>query len=323
MLNTYLSSIIKKRCILNKKVAVIGAGFVGSTAAYAMQIQGTAREIAIIDVNKEKAKGEAMDLEQGMQFTPATTIKFGDDLSLCKGADVIVITAGVAQKPGETRLNLVKRNAAIFKELIPKLTAHNKEAVYLVVTNPVDIMAYLTLKYSGLPASKVFGSGTSLDTARFRYYIGESFEVSPTAVHAFILGEHGDSEFPVISCATIAGLRIYDLEGYKPEIIGECFDRTKKSAYEIITRKGATYYAIGLVISKIVKAILQNEKTIIPLSVHLDNYYDEGNLCISVPCVVGEEGIIKKYQLPLSADEQAKLHNSARILKDIIKEVYP
>ncbi|MDP2750348.1 MAG: L-lactate dehydrogenase [Nanoarchaeota archaeon] len=306
-----------------KKVAIVGAGFVGSTAAYAMLIQGIAHEIVIIDLNKEKAHGEAMDLEQGMQFTQSAKISYGSDLNLCQGADVIVITAGLAQKPGETRLNLVKRNAVIFKEMIPKLVSYNKDAVYLIITNPVDIMAYLTLKYSGLPANKVFGSGTSLDSARFRYYLGQKFDINPTAVHAFILGEHGDSEFPAISSATIAGMHINDFEGYSPEAVNECYDETKKAAYEIISRKGATYYAIGLVIAKIVKGILNDEHIVLPLSVHLDNYYDEGNLCMSVPCVLGKEGIVKKYQLPLSADEQAKLHNSAKILKDIIKGVYP
>ncbi len=306
-----------------KKVAIIGAGFVGSTAAYAILLQGAAREIVLIDVNAEKAKGEAMDLEQGMQFTSAATISFGGNFSLCEGADIIVITAGVAQKPGETRLSLVKRNAAIFKDMIPKLVAYNRDAVYVVVTNPVDIMAYLALKYSGLPPSKVFGTGTSLDTARFRYYLGKKFDLNPTAVHAFILGEHGDSEFPVTSCATIAGVNIHDVEGYTPEAAQECFDKTKKAAYEIISRKGATYYAIGLVIARIVRTILHDEKTVIPLSMYMDNYYDEGDLCISVPCVLGREGIIRKYQLPLSPEEQAKLHNSAKVLKDIIKQVYP
>lgn len=306
-----------------KKVAIIGAGFVGSTAAYAILLQSAAREIVLIDVNKEKAQGEAMDLEQGMQFTSAATISFGSDFSLCQGADVIVITAGVAQKPGETRLNLVKRNAAIFKDMIPKLVAHNKDAIYVVVTNPVDIMAYLALKYSGLPASKVFGTGTSLDTARFRYYLGKKFDLNPTAVHAFILGEHGDSEFPVTSCASIAGSPISEFEGYSPEVVDECFQKSKKAAYEIISRKGATYYAIGLVITKIVREILNDERSVLPLSVYTENYYDEGDLCISVPCVLGKEGIIKKHQLPLSPAEQAKLHNSAKILKDIISQVYP
>ncbi len=306
-----------------RKVAIVGAGFVGSTAAYAMLVQAIAEEIVLIDINKEKAEGEALDLEHGIQFMHNAKITFSNDFSACAGADVVVICAGLAQKPGETRLDLVKKNAVIFKEMVPKLVSANREAIYLVVSNPVDIMAFLTLKYSGLSPNKVFGSGTSLDTARFRYYIGERLSVHPSAVHAYIMGEHGDSEFPVISNATIAGLKICDVEGYNCQMMMECYDKTKKAAYEIIARKGATYYAIGLVISKIVDAILSDEHHVMPLSVYLDNYYDEGGLCMSVPCVIGKEGIVKKYQLPLAKEEQDKLHNSAKILKDILKQVYP
>lgn len=301
------------------KVTIIGAGFVGSTTAYAMLIQGVASEITLIDIRKEKAEGEVLDLEHGLIFTPETKLRYGDSYDLCEGADVIVITAGVAQKPGETRLDLVKRNAVIFKEMIPKIMEHAQNPIFVVVTNPVDIITYLTLKYSGLPRERVFGSGTSLDTARLRYYVGKQFNVDPHNVHAFILGEHGDSEFPVWSRATVAGLRMDELEGYRYGLLDTIAERTKKAAYEIISRKGATYYAIGLSVCNIVKSILRNEQELIPVSAYLDNYYDEGGLCLSVPCIIGRRGIQKKVQLPLDEKEQAALHRSAHILREIIE----
>src|SRR3989344_9540712 len=177
----------------SSKVVVVGAGFVGSTAAYALLIDGAASEITIIDVNKEKAEGEAMDLQHGLAFKPNMKVTFGSDYSLCKDAEIIVICAGAHQKPGETRIDLINKNAVIFKEMIPKITRHNKNCILLVVSNPLDILTYLTLKYSKFPKNKVIGSGTILDTARFRYLLGQYFEVSPNSVHAYIMGEHGDS----------------------------------------------------------------------------------------------------------------------------------
>ncbi|MFQ5474856.1 MAG: L-lactate dehydrogenase [Candidatus Nanoarchaeia archaeon] len=300
------------------KVAIIGSGFVGSTAAYAMMIKQTASEIVIVDIDKEKAEGQAMDLEHGMQFVPGSKITYGDEYSLCKDADVIVITAGLAQKPGETRLDLVKKNAAVFKEMIPKIVEQNNKAVFLIISNPVDIMTYLTIKYSGLPKTQVIGSGTSLDTARLRHYLGEEFGISPHSVHAYIFGEHGDSEFPVWSRATVGGQRIYDMNGFDREHMDEIFRKTKNAAYEIIAKKGSTYYAIGLVIEQIVNVIINDENLVLPVSVYLNNYYDVGDVCLSIPCIVGRGGIKKKMQLPLNEEEQDQLRTSSRILKEII-----
>lgn len=305
---------------MGEQVAIIGAGFVGSTAAYALLLQNIVDSILIIDINKEKAEGHAMDLEQGIQFLRRTSIDFGTDLSLCRDADVIVICAGHSQEPG-TRFDSVIENAHLIKNLIPRLATYNRDAVYVMVTNPVDIMTYLALKYSGLSRKKVFGTGTSLDTVRFRRCLGEKFGVHPKAVHAYILGEHGDSAFPATSAATIGGMRISEMEGYSSEILADCYEKTREAAYEIIARKGATYFAIGLVISKILEGILRDERNIVPLSTYIDNYYGEGDLCMSIPCLVGKEGIIKKYLLPLDADEQSKLHNSASVLKDTMKQI--
>jgi L-lactate dehydrogenase len=306
---------------MGEQVAIIGAGFVGSTAAYAILLQNIVDSILLIDVIREKAEGHAMDLEHGIHFLRRTSIDFGTDLSQCRDADVIVICAGHAQKPGDTRLDLVIKNARLIKDLVPRLITYNRDAIYIMVTNPVDIMTYLALKYSGLTWKKVFGTGTSLDTIRFRRCLGEKLGVHPKAVHAYILGEHGDSEFPATSAATIGGMRISGVEGYSREILLECYKKTKEAANEIIARKGSTYFAIGLVISKILEGILRDERNIVPLSIYIDNYYGECDLCLSIPCLVGREGIIKKYYLPLAPDEQSKLHNSANALKDAIKRI--
>ncbi|MFC1734279.1 L-lactate dehydrogenase [candidate division KSB1 bacterium] len=303
------------------KVAIIGSGFVGSTAAYAMMIKQTASEIALIDIRKEKAEGEAMDLEHGLMFVEGSKITFGDSYELCKGADVVVITAGLAQKPGETRLQLVGKNAKIFSQMIPNIVEHNKDCVIVLVSNPVDIMTFLTLKYSGFPKERVFGTGTTLDTARLRYYLGKEFKVNPHSVHAYIFGEHGDSEFPVWSKATIGGQQLDHMEGYSTEKMDKIFQQTKKAAYEIIAKKGATYYAIGLVISEIVSSIIDDEDRIYPVSNYLDNYYDINGVCLSTPCVIGKGGIKKRMQLPLNEEEQKSLHHSADVLKKIIKDV--
>jgi len=303
------------------KIAIVGAGFVGSTAAYALLLQGIAGEIALIDVNKQKAEGEALDLEHSMPYLKRITFTFGDDYTLCTKSDIVVITAGFAQKQGETRLQLAARNAALFKEMIPKIVQHAPNAVLLVVTNPVDILTVLTIKYSGLPKERVFGTGTTLDTARFRFLLGEHFHINPKSIHTFILGEHGDSEFPVLSTANTSGLKLEYLEDYAQEKINELFLKTKNAAYEIISKKGATYYAIGVVISRICRSILEDQHEIMPVSTWIDNYYDVCNLCLSTPCVIGKNGIERKIQLPLNETEIAALRHSGSVLKEILDGV--
>lgn len=303
------------------KIAVVGCGFVGSTIAYTLLVKRLASEIAIVDFYKEKAEGNAMDMEQGLQFTPGTKITFSDSYDLCMGADVVVITAGAAQKPGETRLDLVNRNAEILKVMIQKIAHCNPNCILIVVTNPVDIITYLTLEYSGFPRERVFGTGTTLDTARLRYFLAEHFNVSPQSVHSYILGEHGDSEFPVWSSTMIAGLNIKDTWAYDQVKLNEIFSKTKNAAYEIISKKGATYFAIALAVAEIVQSIMRDEKRIFPVSTYLENYYDEGNLCLSVPCAIGRQGIIRRIQPPLNGEEQAALHSSAKVLKEILSKV--
>jgi len=304
-----------------KKVAIIGAGFVGSTAAYSLFIDGTATEIALIDVNKEKAHGEALDLVHGNLFTPYTKVTYDSDYSLVKGADIVIITAGQHQKEGDTRLDLIKKNSKIMEDIVPNIVKHNKDCILLMVSNPLDVLTYTALKMSGFSKNKVFGTGTMLDTARFRQYLGEYYDVNPQSVHAFILGEHGDSEFPVWSSANIAGIRLKDFENYDKEKLDDIFQKTKNAAYEIVSKKGATYYAIGLAITKVVKSILNDQQEVLPVSHFIENYYGVKDVCLSIPAVVDKSGISKSINLHLNVKEQKQLKNSAKIMKKYIKKI--
>ncbi|OIO26051.1 L-lactate dehydrogenase, partial [Candidatus Micrarchaeota archaeon CG1_02_55_22] len=231
------------------KIAIVGAGFVGSTTAYALLLQGVAREIVLVDVNGEKAKGEAMDLEHGLQFLPAAKVSYSSDYSACKDADIVVVCAGANQKPGETRLDLTKKNAAIFRGMIPKIAKAAPNTILLIITNPVDVLTRLSLKLSKFPPSRVIGSGTTLDTARLRCLIGKHYGLHPSSVHAYILGEHGDSSFPAWSTASIGGIDLKRYPEYDRKKLDVLYQETRKAAYEIISRKGATYYAIGIAVS--------------------------------------------------------------------------
>ena len=308
-----------KKEIHNSKVAIIGAGFVGSTAAYALLNDGAASEIALIDVNREKAEGEAMDLQHGLLFKPNVRIEFGNDYGLCSGADIVVITAGTHQKPGETRIDLVNKNSAVFREMIPQITKNNKDCILLVVSNPLDVLTYLALKYSGFPKNKVFGSGTILDTARFRYLLGKYFQVSPNTVHAYIMGEQGASSFPVWSTANIAGVNLKYFEKYNKKAMDKVYAETKNAAYEVIAKKGATYYAIGLGITKIVKSILSSQNEVLALSSYLANYNGVSDVCLSVPTIVDRNGIKGHIKMPLNFWEKQQLRKSAGVIKDVIK----
>jgi len=309
-----------KKAARTSKVAIIGAGFVGSTAAYALLIEGAASEIALIDVNREKAEGEAMDLQHGLQFKPNVRVSFGSSYNLCKDAEIVVITAGAHQKPGETRTDLASKNAKIFKEMIPQIVKHNNHCILLVVTNPLDTLTYLALKYSKFPKSRVIGSGTLLDTARFRYLLSQHFEVSPNSVHAYIMGEHGDSSFPVWSAANIAGANLKYFKNYNKKAMDKIFYETKNAAYEIIARKGATYYAIGLGISKIVSAILSGQNEVLALSSYLTNYHGVSDVCLSVPTIVDRNGIKEHIKMPLNSLEKRQFRKSADIVKKVIRK---
>src|ERR1051326_7633662 len=301
------------------RVAIVGAGNVGSTAAYALLMSGLASEIVLIDSNRMKAEGEAMDLNHAVPLTHPTRIRAGE-YSDCRGAAITVIAAGTGQKPGETRLDLVKRNADIFALIVPEIVRNNPNGIILVATNPVDVLTYASLKISSLPPGQVIGSGTILDTARFRYLLSQHFGVDPRSVHALIIGEHGDSEVPVWSLANIAGMRLPEVCAangleYDPAVMDRIFQQTRNAAYEIIRRKGATNYAIGAGLLRIVEAILRDQHTVLTVSTRIDDFHGISDVCLCLPAVVGRQGVEKVLRLNLSPQELEGLRHSAGVLK--------
>jgi len=296
-----------------RKVVIIGAGFVGSTTAYTLMLRNRVNELVLIDANHAKAAGDALDINHGMPYIGGAKLWAGG-YEDCAGADIIIITAGAAQRPGETRTDLLKRNADIFDSIIKQILPYNQEAILLIATNPVDIMAYVTLKKSGWPVNRVIGSGTLLDSGRFRYLLGKELKIDPRSVHAHIIGEHGDSELPVWSLANVAGVDI-ELED---EVKEKIFTQTRDAAYEIIEAKGATYYAIALALDRIVTAILDDEGAVLNVSTLLDNYCGVSDVYLGVPCVVDRSGVRKTLDLTLSPEEQALFEKSANKLKALI-----
>jgi L-lactate dehydrogenase len=301
------------------RVAVIGAGNVGATFAYALLFRGLAAEIVLIDANHARAEGEAMDINHAEPFTNPTRVWAGnyDD---CAGAAIIVVAAGTGQRAGETRLDLVKRNADIFAKIIPEVVRRNPDGILLIATNPVDVLTQVSQKLSGMPENRVIGSGTILDTARFRHLLGRHFGVEPRSVHAYIIGEHGDSEVPVWSLANIAGLRLADyaeLNGISHDqaALDDIFRQTRDAAYHIIERKGATYFAVAAGLMRIVEAILRDQRTVLSVSSLISDYYGIDNLCLSLPTVIGRNGIERVLRLHLDETEEKGLRHSAEVLK--------
>lgn len=311
---------------LKPKIAIIGAGNVGSTFAFSLMISGLAREIVLIDKNESLAIGECMDLNHGLSFAHSTKI-YAAGYEGCENADIVVITAGANQKPDETRTDLINKNVAIFKDIVPAITKFTKDAILLVVTNPVDILTYVTLKLSGFPSNRVIGSGTVLDTARLKYMISDYAKVDPNNIHAYIIGEHGDTELPLWSNATIGGM---DIETYCSEYaklgnakndLKEIFQDVKDSAYKIIKLKGATNYSIALSLVKITRAIIRDENSILPVSTLINNYYGVSDVCISIPSIININGLEQYIRLDLSAEELELFIHSADTLKNFIKEI--
>ena len=304
------------------RVAVVGTGNVGSTFAYALMLSGLASEIVLIDQNRARAEGEAMDLNHTEPFVKPVRVWAGDYAD-CAGAAVTVIAAGVGQKPGETRLDLVKRNAAVFAAIIPQIARHNPDGIILVATNPVDVLTYASWKLSGLPAARVIGSGTILDTARFRHLLSKHFGVDPRSVHAYIVGEHGDSEVPVWSLANIAGMRLEAFSlahgiAFDAADRERIFTATRDAAYHIIQRKGATYYAVAAGLMRIVEAILRDQRTVLSVSSLADGCYGLSDVCLSLPTVIDRSGVERVLRLDLSAEELAGVRHSAEVLKSVI-----
>lgn len=307
------------------KVVVVGAGYVGATFAYSLLQSGLASEIVLIDANRAKAEGEAMDLNHAVPLARPVRIWAGD-YSDCAGAAVTVVTAGSAQRPGETRLDLTARNVEIFRSIIPQIAQNNPDGIILIATNPVDVLTYASWKLSGLPRERVIGSGTILDTARFRYLLSQYFQVDARSVHAFIIGEHGDSEVPVWSLANIAGMRlpVYCRQNNMHCVdadLQDIFQQTRDAAYHIIERKGATYYAIGMGLLRIVEAILRDQSTVLSVSSYIEDYYGVNDVYLSLPSVVDRGGIEKTLHLELDDAEQLGLLNSANLLRKLIQDL--
>jgi L-lactate dehydrogenase len=312
---------LSRKDLAGPKIVIVGAGFVGTTFAYSLLINGLASQIAIIDVNKDRAEGEAMDLSHGMPFAHPVKIWSGDYAD-CKDADVIVIAVDKGQKIEQSRLELAEGNYEILKQIVPRVTEYNKEGILLVVTNPLDVMTYAVLKLSGFPKNRVLGSGTVLDTARLRFLLGEYLRVDPRNVHAYIIGEHGDSEVPVWSLANVAGIHLRDYcpmcnVPFDHKHLNDLFLKVRNAGYEIIKRKGRTYYAVALGLTKIVESILRDENAVVTVSTFLEDYHGVSNICLSVPVVLNRSGVREIIKLPLNEKETADFQKSAAIVKKV------
>jgi len=308
-----------------RKVAIVGCGFVGSASAFALMQSGLFSEMVLIDVDKDKAEGEALDIGHGMPLARPMQIYAGDYDDAADAA-IIVVTAGANQKPGETRLDLVKKNAAIFKSIMPEFAKRNCQGIMLVVANPVDILTYLAIKLSGMPQNRVFGSGTVLDTTRLKYLLGEHLSVDSRSIHTFIIGEHGDSEFATWSTTNVSSVPLHDfceMRGHHnhEEAMKEIENSVRNSAYEIIKRKHATYYGIAMAVKRICEAIIRDEKSVLPVSSLMTSVYGIEDVALSMPAIVGKDGIECLIPEKLSADEQSKLRESAKIIKDTINSI--
>lgn len=314
-----------RKMIKRNKVAIVGAGFVGSSAAFALMSKGTAREIVLIDVNEQRAQGEAMDLAHGLPYAGHMVIRSGH-YEDAKDAGLIIITAGASQKPGQTRLDLIKTNAKIMTGIVNEIVKVGFEGMLLIVSNPVDVLTHVALKVSGYSKERVFGSGTVLDTARLKYLLSKKLNVDTRNIHAVIIGEHGDSELAPWSFANISGVPIEDFEEVRgihdhEALHDEIIDDVRNSAYAIIERKGATYYGIAFSIARIVECILKNEHTMLPISVELNGEYGLEGLALSVPAILGENGVEAVLEVPLSAKEKREIKASASALKEVISQL--
>ena len=309
----------------SRKAAIVGCGFVGSASAFALMESGLFSEIVLIDSNTSKAEGEALDISHGLPFAKPMQIYAGDYADI-SDASIVIVTAGAGQKPGETRLDLVKKNVGIFKSIIPEIAKYNRDGILLIVANPVDILTYAALKLSGFPSNRVFGSGTVLDSARLKYLLGEHLGVDPRSVHAFIIGEHGDSEIAAWSSANVSGIPLQsfcEMRGHyhHNKAMHEIAEDVKNSAYEIIEKKSATYYGIAMSVKRICEAIVRDEKSILPVSSLQKGNYGIDGVCLSMPAIVGKHGVEALVPIELNRKESEDLNKSAKMLRTVINDV--
>jgi len=297
------------------KVSIIGAGRVGATAAFTMMLDGTPTEIVLYGRDRKKMLGEKLDLEHALPFLDYVNIVATDSFDQVANSHLIVYTAGAAQNPGETRLDLCKKNLEILEKTLPEINQVAPDALILIIANPVDVLTYHAHRIIPNANRRVFGSGTMLDTARFRFHLAEKIHVDPQSIHAYVLGEHGDSSFPVYAFGTVGGQRITEFPGMDKQSIFNAYNKARNAAYNIINAKGSTYYAIGVVAKRIMQTIFSDAKTVLPLSVPLHNYHGHSGVALSVPCILGANGIEKILNIDLSLEEQRGLAHSVEVLK--------
>ena len=304
-------------------IVLVGAGFVGMSMAYSMLNRGGINELVLVDIDENKTKGEEMDLSHGLPYAPQKMVIKAGDYSECKDAQIVVITAGIAQKPGQTRLELAEVNTKIMKQITQSIMASGFDGIIIVASNPVDLMTYVVAKVSGLPKNQVIGSGTVLDTARLRYLVGQYLKVSSKNIHAYIMGEHGDSSFVPWEHCYVGCKRITDVmkDNHHPmEKLSKIHEDVVKAAYEIIEKKKATYYGIGMALNRLVRAILDDENSILTVSTYLDNAYGQDDIYIGVPAIINKNGVRELVNLELNEQDQEKLNNSCKVIKDMRKQ---
>ncbi len=307
------------------KIVIVGLGAVGASYAYALLMKGVAREIVLVDLNEKLAEGEAMDLKHGLAFVSPSVVRTGS-YEDCRDAQLVVITAGAAQKPGESRLDLINKNAAIFREIIPRVSEHLNRGVILVITNPVDVLTRFSQEISSLPAERIIGSGTVLDSSRFRSLLSAHCEVDTRNVHAYVIGEYGDSEVPVWSRVNIGGVPLSEYCTGCDRSCGSAsseaiFEAVRSAAYQIIERKGSTNYAIGLAALRITESIVRDERSVLTVSVPVDGYLGIDNICLSIPTILGQSGVVKKLFTKLEPEEEKALLRSAGIIKQTFQSI--
>lgn len=308
----------------SKKVAIVGVGMVGMSYAYSMLNQDICDELCLIDINKERAKGEAADLSHGLPFAPSSMKIYAGGYEDCTDMDLIVICAGAPQMDGETRRDLLQKNYKVFKSIVDPIVESGFSGVFLIATNPVDVLTRLVVDLSGFPPEKVIGTGTSLDTARLRYMMSDYFRVNPRNVHAYVIGEHGDSEFVAWSNALISVLPVSQLDNYNENMMNVLMQiavSVKESAYEIIKAKKATYYGIGMVLARLTRAILNDENSVFTVSAYLNGEYDVNDICIGVPAVINRNGVREILELSLNPEEKRKFQESSSIIREMLEEI--
>lgn len=302
----------------SNKVSIIGCGRVGMSTAFSLLHSGVVNELVLHGRHKADIVGEELDLEHGIAFLHSAKVTATDSFADLADSDVVLFTAGASQKPGDTRLDLTEKNVAIMESILPEILRYAPNAIIILVTNPVDILTYKAYQLAGLPKGQIFGSGTVLDTSRFRFHLSEFLQVNPRSIHAYVLGEHGDSSFPVTSQATVGGQPLSDFPNFSEKKVQDAYEKARKAAYTIIASKGATYYGIAAVLTQIVKTVLTNSRSVLPVSIPLHNFYGHSGVALSVPCVVGRRGVEAVLRPKLSWEEKQALEKSANALKKFL-----